>query len=119
MTWSTNSYTPTHAGDYHLTFANGTLPATSFLVRVFPAAALTHTLMVDPFPIAPHAAGGNGPSVYSGAQRTAGTVRTILRKIAQGAYGTVSAATFAALDAGHPIPSGLNLPKGTTCGNEG
>ena len=42
-TWTAGAFTPDVAGDYVLTGTNGSLPATTFTLRCFPAAALTST----------------------------------------------------------------------------
>ncbi len=115
--WTAGSFTCDVPGTYVLTGQNGSsLGATTFTIKAFPAAALTHTLVASPFPTAPHVSGGNGPTVYSGPNRLESTVRIILRGIAQNGYGNVTDAAFAALTTDRPIPTGLNLPHGTTGG---
>ncbi len=105
--WSGASFTPDVAGDYVLSATNGTSSATSWTLRVFPAAALTAKVIADP-------CWDTGPSSPStNPLRTDALRRAIVRNIAKGVYGAVSSATMAALTTNAPIPSGLSgLPRG-------
>jgi hypothetical protein len=104
--WDGSSFEPDVAGRYRLTAQNGTNQLIAFDVVALPAEAATCDAVLD------RNFSRRAPwKSLATVNRNGGQVRDVLHRLVNGAFGSFSDATFAALDADQPIPVGLDASK--------